>query len=142
MTPRVRVNARALLNAVQDSTPDVVYFVDSQKGDVLKVTRSMNLTELARFKQQADRDPDRFLKVPKPTGEETYGDMEAFRASLKDKKLQDRLRLATTGGGTLRNFLDTLNPVPQERDRWYKFRESRILGRLGEWLRQNGLSLA
>lgn len=141
MTAKVRVNARALINAVQDPSADAVFYLDSQSGEVMKITRSMNLAELARFKAMADRDRDRFLKVPRPTSEETYGDMEAFRASVKDKKLQDRLKLAVSGGGTLRNFVDALTPSPAEKDRWYKFREDRIVARLQEWLRQNGMSL-
>ena len=60
--------------------------------------------------------------------------------TVKDKKLQDRLRVAVSGGGTMRNFLDALTPIPAERERWYKFRESRIRERLLSWLKQNGMS--
>lgn len=141
MTAKVRINARALINAVQDPSPDAVFYLDSKNGEVLKITRSMNLAELARFKAMADKEADRFLKVPRSTSEESYGDMAAFRASVKDKKLQDRLQMAVSGGGTMRNFVDALTPSPQEKERWYKFRESRILARLQDWLRQNGLSL-
>lgn len=137
----VRVNARALLNAAQDPSPDAVFYVDTQKGDIVKITRSTPMAELARFKAMTDKDADRFLKVPRPTGAETYGDMEAFRATVKDKKLQDRLQLAVSGGGTLRNHLDALNPSPSEKERWYKFREARMLARLQDWLRQNGLTI-
>lgn len=141
MAAKVRVNARALINAVADPGADAVYYLDSQSGEVKKITRSMDKVELARFKTMAERDRDRFLKVPHPTSEETYADMDAFRASVKDRKLQDRLKLAVSGGGTLRNFIDALTPSPQEKDRWYKFRETRVVARLQEWLRQNGLSL-
>lgn len=137
----VSVNARALLNAAQDPSPEAVFYVDSQKGDVLKITRSTPMAELARFKAMADKDADRFLKIPRPTSVETYADMDAFRATLKDKKLQERLQLAVSGGGTLRNYLDALNASPSEKERWYKFREARILQRLQDWLRQNGLTV-
>lgn len=141
MPANVRVSVRALMNAAQDPTADAMFYLDSKTGDVLKITRSMNLAELARFKAAADKEVDRFLKIPRPTSEETYGDMEAFRATVKDKKLADRLRLAVTGGGTLRNFVDALTPVPAEKDRWYKFRDARLGARLQDWARQNGMSI-
>jgi hypothetical protein len=134
-----KVALRALLNAVADTATDVVYYVDSHSGDVLKIARSTPMPELARFKSQADKDPDRFLKVPKATSEEAYGDINAFMASVKDKKLQERLRVSVAGGGTLRNFLDALNPAPIEKERWYKFRDARTQGRIEEWARQSGL---
>ncbi|NDD29200.1 MAG: hypothetical protein EB084_13130 [Proteobacteria bacterium] len=135
----VTVNARALLQAALDPSPEAMYYVDTKKGDVVKITASMNKTELLRFKTLLDKEVDRFLKLPRPTGEETYADMAAFRATVKDKKLQERLQMAVTGGGTLRNHVDALSPVPLEKERWYKFRETRILQRLQGWLRENGL---
>jgi len=140
MKTPARVNLKAILQALADSPPDVVVYVDSQSGDCLRLSRSAPLAELARFKAQSDRDPDRFVKVPRPTGEETYSDMAAFLATVKDKKLQDRLRMEVQGGGTLRNYVDTLHASPTEKDRWYRFREERVRERLLAWLRSNGLA--
>lgn len=142
MAVKPRVSLKAFLAAVADTDQDVVFYVDSHRGEILKMSRSMPLAELARFKTMTDRDPDRFVKVPKPTAEESYGDMDAFMASVKDKKLQDRLQLSIRGGGTLRNFLDALSPNPIEKERWYKFRQARIQTRAQDWMRQNGLEPA
>ncbi len=140
MAGRLPVSTRALLNAVQDPNPQVVCFVDSHNGEVLKLSPGSNMAELARFKTMSGSDPDRFLKVPRPTGAETYADLDAFCATVRDRKLADRLATAVRGGGTLRDFLDALTPVPGEKERWYRFRESRTMERLQNWLRQNGLN--
>ncbi|MBM3462751.1 MAG: hypothetical protein FJX76_11675 [Armatimonadetes bacterium] len=134
-----RVRLTALVGAINDSATDVVYYVDSHNGDVSKISRGAPLADLARFKTMSDKDPDRFLKVPKPTGEESYGDMAEFTRTVKDRKLQERLQIAVRGGGTMRNFLDALTPSPMEKERWYKFRESRVHARARDWVRQNGL---
>lgn len=130
---------RALARAVSDTNPDAVYFIDSNNGSVMKIGKGAPMSELARFKAESDRDPDRYLRAPRSTSEESYGDIAAFIATVKDKKLQERLQTAVRGGGTMRNFLDSLQPVPAEYDRWHKFREARILGRCTEWVRQNGM---
>lgn len=139
MKTPARVNLKALLTALADPSPDVVIFIDSHTGEVARLSRSAPMTELARFKTQSDRDPDRFVKVPRPTAEETYSDMAAFAGSVKDKKLQDRLRLEVTGGGTLRSFVDQLLAIPTEKERWHRFRDDRVRERLQSWLRANGL---
>ena len=134
-----KVDLRALLRAVADLPQDAVLYIDCKNGETIRIMRSSPVAELTRFKSQSDREPDRFVRVPRPSSEETFGDMAAFLATVKDKKLQERLRLASTGGGTLREFLDALTPVPQEKDRWYRVREARVMERTQVWLRSNGL---
>jgi len=137
---QTKVEVRALLSAVTEPASDVLWYLDSHDGRALKISRSTPQAELARFKGQHERDAERFLKIPRPTSEETYSDMVAFQATVKDKKLQERLRLELSGGGTLRNFLDVLQPCAAEKQRWYNFRESRLTERIRGWLRENGLS--
>ena len=139
MAPKPRVRLASLLAAASDPNPEVVAFVDSHTGETVRVSRAASPADLLKFKQQSERDPDRFLRVPRPTAQEGVGDMTAFLPTVKDKKLLERLQLAMRGGGGLRDFQDKLLAAPMERDRWYKFRESRVAGRLREWLRQSGL---
>lgn len=140
MKTPARVNLKALQAALADPSPEVIVFIDSHSGEVFRLSRSAPMAELARFKAQADRDPDRFVKVPRPTSEETYSDMAAFTATVKDRKLQERLRREAEGSGTLRGFQDGLAPVPLEKERWHRFRDERVRQRLQVWLRSNGLA--
>ena len=139
MKTPARVDLKTLLTALADPSPDVMIYIDSHSGEVARLSRSAPIAELTRFKAQSDRDPDRYVKAPRPTAEETYSDMTAFVGTVKDKKLQDRLQLEIRGGGTLRNFVDTLLSIPTEKERWHRFRDDRVRGRLQSWLRSNGL---
>lgn len=138
MPVRAKVDMKAIVKAVTDTTQDV-FFIDSKTGDVLKLAKNAPMSELARFKAISDKEPDRFLRIPKSTAQDSYADINTFIATVKDKKLQDRLKVSVTGGGTMRNFLDALQPSPMEYDRWHKYRDARILGRIQDWVKQNGM---
>jgi Uncharacterised protein family (UPF0158) len=142
MPPKPRVRLPQLLQAVADPNPEIVPFLDTHLGEVHKIGRQASAADLARFKQASERDPDRFLRIPRTTAEESRADMVAFMATVKDKKLQERLQLALRGGGGLRDYQDKLLAVPAERERWFTFRDGRVAVRLREWLRQSGLEAA
>ena len=141
MTAPIHISLRALVSAALDPSKDMVYSVDTHTGDILKISLHGSVAELQRLQTLTVRDPHRFLRVPKPTGEDTYSDMMAFCATTKDKKLQERLQRIIRGGGTLRDFIDTLTPYDVEKERWYKAREARIAQRMQNWARENGLTV-
>ncbi|HEY3999688.1 MAG TPA: UPF0158 family protein [Candidatus Xenobia bacterium] len=139
--PPKKVDFKAVLEAHKDTAGKNVYYLDTKSGAVVNLSPTSPMSQLAAFKQRLAKEPDVLLKVPHITAEENYGDMDAFIKVIVDKKLQDRLRTAQSGGGTLRNFLDALESGhPRERDQWKLFRDQRVSGRLKNWLKENGIN--
>jgi hypothetical protein len=132
---------KAVLDAYKDTTGKIVYYLDTKAGKIVSLSPTSPMPHLVAFKERLAKESDVLLKVPHITAEENYDDMDAFIAIIVDKKLKDRLRTARSGGGTLRNFLDSLESgYPREQGQWKLFREQRIQGRLHNWLKEQGVN--
>jgi hypothetical protein len=81
----------------------------------------------------------RYVALPEPDTRASYGDMEAFIATVADPVLQSELDRAIRGRGAFRRFRDELDQA--ETERWYAFRRARHVERAREWLADEGIEL-
>jgi len=84
----------------------------------------------------------RFIDILSEGSHEGYRDMEAFIATLRDRRLQERLERAISGRGAFRYFKDVLLDYPAERERWFQFKQDRLRQRILEWLETQGITPA
>jgi hypothetical protein len=83
----------------------------------------------------------RFIEIPSEGSQEGYRDMEAFIATVRNRRLQERLERAISGRGAFRYFKDVLLDYPAERERWFQFEQERLHQRILEWLESCGITL-
>jgi hypothetical protein len=132
----VAEETRAELNAIykrmgDSEDADAALFAEALRGARLPDWQ----VELVRQADQVERDDGaRFVEVPQDDSHEGYRDMEAFVETVSDDRLQDRLSDAINGRGAFRRFKDVLLRYPQERERWFAFKEARVRQRVLEWL--------
>lgn len=81
----------------------------------------------------------RFIEIPIPDSRNGYQDMQLFIETVEDPSLQERLWSAIDGRGAFRRFKDVLLGYPEERERWFAFRNDRVLERVLEWLEDEGI---
>jgi hypothetical protein len=83
----------------------------------------------------------RYIRVPQADSHEGYADMEAFIETVTHERLAERLSRAThsEGRGAFRRFKDVLLDYPDERERWFAFRDARQRERVVQWLRDEGI---
>ncbi len=67
--------------------------------------------------------------------------MEDFIETVKGVKLKEKLYNALTGKGAFRRFKDVLNSYPKERERWFKFKDEKVIERVNEWLKEEGIEI-
>ena len=67
--------------------------------------------------------------------------MAAFIETVANARLRDRLSRAIQGRGAFRRFKDALLDYPQERERWFAFRDARQRERTLEWLASEGIDV-
>jgi hypothetical protein len=67
--------------------------------------------------------------------------MEEFIISVRDARLQGRLEVAIQGRGAFRRFKDVLAGHPQERERWFAFKDQQLRQRALEWLAEQGIEI-
>lgn len=128
------INFSDLIFAWQDNSPDNAYYLDTESGDVRMV--NPNLLDLKDLTDEIERDPERFLYIPKPEPKYLKGDMRAFLETT-DVKLRPILEMAFESPHTFSAFQKILAGSPDELKRFEQFLTNRLKERILEWLNAN-----
>jgi hypothetical protein len=83
---------------------------------------------------------DRFISIPSEGSHEGYLDIEAFIATVRNRRLQERLERAISGRGAFRHFKGVLLDHPAEQERWFQFKQERLHQRILDWLEAHGIT--
>ena len=108
-------------------------FLDRSTGEVTVVFESDDSEEGNALRDAIDRDPDRFVRIPRSEAREDYARIERFVDELDDPAAIDQLRDALAGKGAFSRFRSAVERS-NVRERWFAF-EARDRERLArEWL--------
>ncbi len=130
----LKIDIGDLTMAMEESSYEHEYFLDLQTGEILLISDYMDREETAEVRKKIDDDPDRFEEIPKSDSREGYQDMEEFIDTIQDEHIAEVLSTAIEGRGAFRRFKDTLLRYPDERERWFKFKNDLMKHRAMEWL--------
>ncbi len=84
---------------------------------------------------------EHYITIPNAESYEGYQDMEDFIETVKEIKLEEKLYNAIVRKGTFRRFKDVLIFYPKERERWFKFKNEKVMERVNEWLEKEGIEI-
>lgn len=76
----------------------------------------------------------RYIRIPPADSREGYHDMEDFIGTVENECLREKLEVAIQGRGAFRRFKDVLADDPDERRRWFAFKDEWGRQRVLEWL--------
>ncbi len=139
---KVEVDVSELIDAFENSRVGYEYYLDIVTGEIFYISDEWMDTEKANeIYEKMEQEPDRYLAIPTDSSREGYRDMEAFAETVKDENLREKLWIALDGKGAFRRFKDVLLEYPQERDRWFKFKEERTKSRIADWVKENKIEL-
>ena len=130
----LKIDLDELYDAMENSSYDVEYYLDLETGEILFVSEGMDDEETGKLKIQIGEELDRYELIPKAESYEGYRDMQAFIATVEDDHLSELLEVAINGKGAFRRFKDVLLNYPEERERWFQFKDDRMKERALEWL--------
>ncbi|MBA7679259.1 hypothetical protein ES703_87546 [subsurface metagenome] len=130
----LRIDLDELCSAAEDSSYEHEYYLDLETGEILFLSDYMDDEESEKLRDRIDEEPDRYEQIPKAESHEGYEDMQDFIATVEDEHLAELLDVAINGKGAFRRFKDVLLSYPEERERWFKFKDDRVQGRALEWL--------
>ncbi len=85
---------------------------------------------------------ERYISVERTSSREGYRDMESFIDTVESAQLQNLLQVAIQGKGAFRRFKDVLLDYPEERTRWFEFKDERLTERVQSWLDDYDIELA
>ena len=130
----LKIDLDELYDAMENSSYEVEYYLDLETGEILFVSEGMDDEETGKLKNQIEEELDRYELIPKAESYEGYRDMQAFIATVEDDHLSELLEVAINGKGAFRRFKDVLLNYPEERERWFQFKDDRMKERALEWL--------
>ena len=130
----LKIDLDELYDAMENSSYEVEYYLDLETGEILFVSEGMDDEETGKLKIQIGEELDRYEPIPKAESYEGYRDMQAFITTVEDDHLSELLEVAINGKGAFRRFKDVLLNYPEERERWFQFKDDRMKERALEWL--------
>ena len=86
-----------------------------------------------------DRAPSRFVAIEIVPSRIQYQWVSEFVDTVEYEPIKVRLEAAINGKGAFRRFKDILLTLPDERRRWFEFRDRRMRARVREWIEENGI---
>ena len=139
--PRVRrpvaVSWDDLEMALTGNSSSWTYYLDVRSGEVQMVP--VDRLEVDGDWPSADAiddglDAGHLVPVEPLESSAEHGWMTEFTATVGDARLRDRLEVALRGRGAFRRFKNLLLATPDERERWFAFRDARLRDAARHWL--------
>lgn len=138
----LRIDLDELCSAMEDSSDEHNYYLDIETGKLLLISDYMDDEETKKLRDKVDENFDRYEPLPKAESYEGYEDIEDFIGTISDDNLAELLHVAVSGKGAFRRFKDVLERYPEERERWFQFKNDKLKQRALEWLENIGVSLS
>jgi len=133
----LNIDLAELCSAMEDSSYEHEYYLDLKTGEILLLSEYMDDEddeETRKLREQIEEESDHYEPIPKAESYEGYEDMVDFIATVKDERLAELLEVAINGKGAFRRFKDVLLNYPEEREKWFNFKDERMEERAMEWL--------
>jgi hypothetical protein len=146
---QLKINWTELEAAFEMSSWEMHHYLDLETGEVLVVTDeaaryveeppdselSEWMQEMVKVARQVEAGyGTRYIGIPEVDSHEGYRDMEHFISTVRDDRLRDQLWRVIQGRGAFRRFKDVLADYPDERERWFAFKDRCIHEQVVDWL--------
>ena len=113
--------------------PEVRCFLSLEDGRVLKVPPGD--ARLAQVREQTTR----YAPIEAIPSRIQYQWLDDFIRQVEEPGVKARMEAAINGKGAFRRFKDILLTLPEERRRWFEFRDARMRERIVEWVAEVGV---
>ena len=113
--------------------PEVKCFLNLEDGQVLKLPPGDEALPQVRS------DTKTYAPVEAIPSRIQYQWLDSFINSVEEEALRARMEAAINGKGAFRRFKDILLTLPDERRRWFEFRDEMMRQRVVDWLREVGV---
>jgi hypothetical protein len=129
----LHIDWSALHSAFQMPMPEVRCFLSLVDGNVLKLPPG----DAGLATVQGAR--EEFVAIETVPSRIQYQWVDEFTKTIEDEALRVRMEAAINGKGAFRRFKDILLTIPDERRRWFEFRDQKMRTRIVEWIQEKGI---
>ena len=114
--------------------PEVRCFLAVEDGRVLKLPPGDPSLAAVRG------DPNRYIAIEAVPSRIQYQWLADFILTVAEGDARTRMEAAINGKGAFRRFKDILLTLPEERRRWFEYRDQMMRQRIVEWVREQGIT--
>ena len=128
------IDWQGLHSAFQMNMPGVRCFLSLEDGRVIKLPprdTTMNGTGV---------DGPYYVPIEPIPSRIQYQWLADFILTIDDEEARVRMEAAINGKGAFRRFKDILLTLPDERRRWFEFRDQMVRRRIIDWVGEQGIS--
>ncbi len=129
----LNIDWAALHSAFQMAMPEVRCFLSLEDGKVVKLPPG------DPGAAQAQASNDKYVTIETIPSRIQYQWVDDFTKSIDDEALRARMEAAINGKGAFRRFKDILLTIPDERRRWFEFRDQKMRDRIVDWVREKNI---
>lgn len=137
------IDLQELCFIFEDSSSEHRSYLDLETGEIIRIFD--DITDSDEKEELDDKVEEgfgeRYITIPNAESYDGYQDMEDFIETEKEVKLKEKLYNAIARKGAFRRFKDVLNSYPKERERWFKFKDEKVMERVNEWLEEEGVEI-
>lgn len=137
-TRRLTIDLQRVAYAMEDHSDWWTWILDLETGELLQLFEDEDLEEDAELREAID-DPDRYADVPTIESREVYDLMCRFAEDVEDDRLGELLAVALDGKGAFGRFKRVLSGYPEEREAWFRMRDSVVESQVRDWLASLGI---
>ena len=145
------IDMQELFWALDDSSLTIERYVDLETGEIVECfelddvyfdesEEEMELEDPVG--KMVEENPGRFAFIDPLASHQSYRHMEAFIPIVQDPHLRELLAVAINGRGAFRRFKDVLLGYPEEEERWFEFKDAKMLDVAMEFLNSIGVEPA
>ncbi len=133
----IDVDLGYLIFAYQDDSPENIYYLDTEFGDIQLVNR--HLHDLRDLTDEIELSVDRFLYIPKAPPEKLIEQLKEFAESLDNMELKKVLAVAFESPHVLSAFKKILEPQPLLYKQLENYLAEQTKSEVMGWLAANAL---
>jgi hypothetical protein len=145
MSEKIHVPAdlQELCFIFEDSSCEHRSYLDLKTGEIIRIFDDfMDNEEREELDEIVEEGfGERYITIPNAESYEGYQDMEDFIETVKEVKLREKLCNAINRKGAFRRFKDVLNSYPKDRERWFRFKDEKVMERVNEWLEDEEIEI-
>lgn len=135
----IRIDVEDLIMALDDHSGLVEWYLDRETGEVLRRSDELLGEEDEELGARIETNPGCYAPIEPLPSREAWQAMADFAAGVSDERARRSLERAVHGERPFRRFKEVLFDYPDERERWFRFKDDAYRRYAAAWLVDNDI---
>ncbi|RXZ77438.1 hypothetical protein EBB07_31230 [Paenibacillaceae bacterium] len=124
-----------LVAAFEDNNYEHSYYLDIETGEVIFMSDYIEIDDELSLSIEG------YISVPSIESSEAFDQMVEFGQTITNIEIRNIILNSLQGKGVFRRFKDMVNGFPDERSRWFEFKNEKNMKRIVEELEYEGIKI-